>query len=103
LQGNNVQDAACSTIHGFLGRYTCVSSTQLNISFGTSRDYFQFENPKLQEVFLSKTDSFSQRNNVLDAPDCNTLGFLSRNTCIISTKLSRPIRNNNAYLHLEKP
>jgi hypothetical protein len=40
---------------------------------------------------------------VLDVPDSNTNGFLSRDTCVSLTQLHRPILNQESLLHLEKP
>jgi hypothetical protein len=36
---------------------------------------------------------FSQAYNVVDAPPTNFDGFLSRDTCVASTQLNRPIWN----------
>jgi hypothetical protein len=58
--------------------------------------YHQLENFDLQEVFLTETKSFSQRNIVPDDPASNTEGFLSRHTCISSTQLNRPIWNKES-------
>jgi hypothetical protein len=51
-QGNSVLDATGSTVNGFLSRYTCVSSTQLNRPILTNKAYLHFEKPNLLEVFL---------------------------------------------------
>jgi hypothetical protein len=40
---------------------------------------------------------------VLHALASNTKGFLSRDTCVSSTQLIRPIGAKTAYLHLETP
>jgi hypothetical protein len=56
--GNNGLDAAASNTDGLLSRDICVSSTQLKGLFGANRAYPHLETPKLQEVFLSKTNSF---------------------------------------------
>jgi hypothetical protein len=42
---------------------------------------------------FQKVNEFSLGNNVLDAPVSNTDGFLSRDTCISSTYLNKPIWN----------
>jgi hypothetical protein len=47
--------------------------------------YLHLETPKLQEVFLSKTNSSFAGNNVLDASASNTDGFLLRGICVSST------------------
>jgi hypothetical protein len=52
--------------------------------FGAKRAYVHLESPKWQEVFLSNRTKFSQGNNVLDAPSCNTHGFLSRDVFVSS-------------------
>jgi hypothetical protein len=44
-----------------------------------------------------------QRNNVLDAPASDTIGFLLRDICISSTQLKRLIWKIIAHLRLENP
>jgi hypothetical protein len=58
---------------------------------GKKRAYFHVETPKLQAVFPSKLIQFSLRNGILDAPAYDTNGFLSRDTCVLSTQLNGPI------------
>jgi hypothetical protein len=48
--------APASNTDGFLSRDTCVSSTQLNMPI-LNKMSLHLENPDLQEVFLSKTNS----------------------------------------------
>jgi hypothetical protein len=40
---------------------------------------------------FQKLTQFSEGNNVLDAPASNTDGFPSRDTCVSSTHMNRPI------------
>jgi hypothetical protein len=61
--------------------------------FGANRTYHHTENYVLQEVFLSKTNSIFQGNNVLDVPASNKDEYLWRYSCIFSTQLHRPIWN----------
>jgi hypothetical protein len=42
---------------------------------------------------FQKLTQFSQRINVQDAPASNTGGFLSRDTCVSSIQVNRPIWN----------
>jgi hypothetical protein len=74
-QGNNVVNVAASTMHGFIWKDRCVSSTQLNSSIWNKRTYVYSEFRKLQEVFLWKASSLLTGKNVLDAPASNTDGF----------------------------
>jgi hypothetical protein len=70
-KGNNVLDATASSIHAFLCRGTWISLTQLNSPNGPNTAYLLLETPKIQEVFLSKT------NTVLTGKQCasNMDGF----------------------------
>jgi hypothetical protein len=52
LTGKHVQDVSASSTDGFLLRDTCVSLTHLSYSAN-----HQPEKPKLQEIFLSKSNS----------------------------------------------
>jgi hypothetical protein len=76
---------------GFLWRHTCLSSTQLNWCNWKKESLSPLEKRMLQEVFLSETNSICTGNDFLDAPACNTKGFLSWNTCVSSTQLKRPV------------
>jgi hypothetical protein len=98
-----VLDAAASNIRGFLWRDACISSTQLNRPFGNKESLSPQEKPKLQEVFLSKTNSIVTGNNVLDAPGSDTNHFLSRDTYVCSTQLNWPIGTKSPYIHHENP
>jgi hypothetical protein len=51
---------------------------------------------------FQKLTKFSQGNNVLDAPDSNMNGYISRDMYVSSIQLNRPIVTNRAYLHNEK-
>jgi hypothetical protein len=55
------------------------------------------------EVFLSKTNSTLTDNNVLHATASNIDPLLSRDTCVSSTQMKRPILSRSAYLQLETP
>jgi hypothetical protein len=68
-----------------------LSSTGL---FGVKRAYLYLETPKVQEVFLSKLSQFSKENNVLHTLASNRDGFLSRDTCVSSTQVDRPLWSN---------
>jgi hypothetical protein len=86
-----VLDSAVCNIHRFLWRDTCASSSQLNRHIWIKLSLPPLEMPKLQEVFNCKTNSIFKANNVLHAPSSNTDGFLSRDTCVSSTQLNRPM------------
>jgi hypothetical protein len=47
--------------------------------------------------FFQKLTQFPQGNNVLDDPFSTTHEFLSRDTCISSTHLNRPIWNAMSF------
>jgi hypothetical protein len=57
-QGNNVLDAPASNIDSFLCRDICGSPTQLKRPIYNKEPISTLKKPELQEVFLSKTDSF---------------------------------------------
>jgi hypothetical protein len=60
--------------------------------FGTNTAYLHLENSYLHEVFISKTNSVKQGNNMVDAAS-SIDGFLWRNTSASSTQLNRLIWN----------
>jgi hypothetical protein len=84
-KNNNVQDVAVSNILGFLWRHTCVSSTQLNRSFGANRAYFHLENIIIRKYSFKKVTQFSQGNNALSFPASNIEGFLWKDKHVSST------------------
>jgi hypothetical protein len=91
-QGNNVLDAPSSNINGFLSRDTCVSSNQVNRPHLEQNEHFVTLKTQIGRQYSSqKLAQFSQGNNVLDVPASNIDGCLSRDTCISSTQLNRPI------------
>jgi hypothetical protein len=47
--------------------------------------YVHLDKPTLQEVFFEKLTQFSMGSIVLDAPDSNKDGFLSRDICVPKT------------------
>jgi hypothetical protein len=55
--GNNILDVPTSDTDGFLSRDTCVTSTQQKGLLVANRVYLHLETPKLQEIFLSETNS----------------------------------------------
>jgi hypothetical protein len=57
----------------------------------------------LQEVVFSKTNWPFKGNNVLHTLASNTKGFLSRDTCVSSTQLIRPIWNKDSLSSPETP
>jgi hypothetical protein len=57
LKGNNVLYASASNIDGFLWRVIYVSSTQLIGLLEATRAYLHLDTSKVQEVFISKTNS----------------------------------------------
>jgi hypothetical protein len=57
----------------------------------------------LQEVLAVKLTQFSQGNNVLDDPGCNTDGCLCRGTCAPHVSSTAIFGKKRAYQHIEKP
>jgi hypothetical protein len=100
-QGNNVQDAASSSIDDFLWRDTCVSSTQLNRSFWNKMILYPPWNFDLQEVFLSKTNSILTWKHVLDSHGCNTMVFFWEVHVFLLLSWIGLFVGNRAYLHQE--
>jgi hypothetical protein len=92
-QGKNVLDAPASKTVGFLSRDTCVTSTYWNGLDGTKWTFLHFENSVFRSYFFQYWNIFTQVNNMVDACASNTNGFLSRDTCVSSTQLNRPIWN----------
>jgi hypothetical protein len=68
--------------------------------FGANRVYFPLEIPACRKYSFEKLTQFSQGNHVLDAPASNPNGSLSRDTCVLSTYLHRPIGRRWAFFHL---
>jgi hypothetical protein len=55
-----------------------------------------------RKYFCLTLNQFSQSKNVLDAPDSNTDGFLSRDACVSSTQLNRSFwRNMNTRIYMK--
>jgi hypothetical protein len=90
--GNKVLDARTSNIDIFYLWDTCVSTIHLNRCA-----FLPLENPYLQAVFLSKTNSILKENHVLDTPPYKVDGFLSRDTCVSTIHLKRPIWNKMCF------
>jgi hypothetical protein len=49
--------------------------------------------PRCRKYSFQKLTQSSHGNNMLDAPACNTDGFLLRYTCVSSPQLNSPIWN----------
>jgi hypothetical protein len=49
-----------------------------------------------RKCFFEKVTQLSQGNSILDATASNTNVFLSRETCVSSTQLNKPIRNKES-------
>jgi hypothetical protein len=94
-QRNNVLDALASHIDRFLWRDMCFfKSVEWDI-WKKERKSAPYK-PKLPEVFCLKSKSTLTGKNVLNAPDCDTNGFISRDTCVSSTQVKRPIWNKES-------
>jgi hypothetical protein len=91
LQGNNVLDAPASNTDGFLSRDTCVSSLSWIGLFGTKWSFLHLEKSDLQEVFLWTTKLILTGKLCARCYTSFTNRFLSRDTCVSSTQLNRPI------------
>jgi hypothetical protein len=66
--------------------------------------YLHLEKPKLQDLFLSKTNSnLSLGNKMPHVISSNIDGFLWRDTCVSLTQLNRPIATTRTHRHTEKP
>jgi hypothetical protein len=96
-QGNNVLDLVAYTIDGFPWRFTCVLQLSWLWLFAANRDYLQLEHESWRKYSFQKLTQFSQLNNMLDVPAANTDSFLSRDTCVSSTLLKRPIWNKMSH------
>jgi hypothetical protein len=57
--------------------------------FGQNTAYPHLETRKLQEVFLSKPNQFSQENNVLYEAASNIVGFLWIDTSVSLSQLNK--------------
>jgi hypothetical protein len=68
---------------------------------GANRAHPHLGTPKLQEVFLSKTNSILSWKQGSRWNASNRDGFLWRDTCLSSTQLRRPIWTKWAFLQLE--
>jgi hypothetical protein len=53
-----------------------------------------------RKYFFQKLTLFSQGNNVIDDAASHVDDFLSRDTCVSSILLDRPIRSKQTYLHI---
>jgi hypothetical protein len=84
---------ASSNIDGFLWRDTCVFQVRWMGLFVANRAYFHFGNYDLQEVFLTKTNSFLTGKQCFICSSSNTDCFLCTDIYVSSTQLSRPIWN----------
>jgi hypothetical protein len=87
--GNNVLNAAASTIDYFLCRDTCVSSTQLIRLVWKKMNPYPLWNYDLQEVFLLKTNSSITGKNMQDVCVSNKEGLFSTDTYIWTSQVSR--------------
>jgi hypothetical protein len=61
-QGNNALDAPAANIDDFPCAEKCFSSNQLNRPICSKQSLSPSETPKLQEVFLSQSNSVLRRN-----------------------------------------
>jgi hypothetical protein len=61
--------------------------------FGTKVAFLPPENPHRQAVFLSKSNSIFIGEQYSRYPPSNIDGFLSRDTCVSSSQVNRPIWN----------
>jgi hypothetical protein len=66
---------------------------QVNRCIWSKETYHHLETPKLQEDFLSKTNSIITGNNVLYSSSSNTNSQFLRDTCVSSLLQNRPIWN----------
>jgi hypothetical protein len=90
---------ACNT-HDFLLRDTCVSSTQLNRPISNEL-LSTLKNLSCRKYSFTRLTQFSQGNNVLDDTCCNIDFFLSRDSCVSSTQMNRPIKMKCVFLPLQ--
>jgi hypothetical protein len=83
-----------------LERYLC-------FSYAAEEKYMAQNEPfctlktDLQKIFLTKTNSVLQGNNVPVAPASNINGFLWRDTCVASTQLNRPLEQSEPFTTLK--
>jgi hypothetical protein len=88
LTGKQCFRCSFSITDGFLWRDTCVSSTLLNRPIWNEDSP---QKPKLQEVFLSQTNSVLTGKQCARSSATNRDGYLWRDTCISSTQLNSPV------------
>jgi hypothetical protein len=74
-----------STIHAFLCRGLCISSTQLNSPNGANTAYIHFENLVCRKYSVQNITHVSHGKKLLNASASNTDGFLLRDICVPST------------------
>jgi hypothetical protein len=93
-QGNNMLNACPSNIDGFLSRDTCVAAIYLNRPFWKKNVPFYPLKSMIGRPYSSqKLTQCLQGNNMEDVSGSNIDGFPSRDTCVCSTQLNRPIWN----------
>jgi hypothetical protein len=64
-EGNNVLDATASSIHAFLCRGTCISSTQLNSCKDQTQPISPLKNLRFRNYSFAKLTQFSQEKSEL--------------------------------------
>ena len=77
----------------FSSRDTSFSSTDLIRAFGTKGAFPSLKIAIQRKFSFRKLMQFSQENNVVEAPGCNTDGLILKDTCLFSIKLNMPIWN----------
>jgi hypothetical protein len=96
-KGNNVPGAHASKTNGFPWKYVCfVSTTDRPIWKKMSLSPL-WKLHLAGSIFFQILLQFSQRHNGLDAACTNVDGFLSRDTCVSSSRLNRPLWNKMSF------
>jgi hypothetical protein len=100
-QGINVLDGAASNIDSFFGQIHVFLQLSWIGLFGVKTAKINPETSKWQKVFLSKTNSYLQGNNVLDAPTFHTNDFLQQIHLFHHLSQIGLFGTKWAFLHLE--
>ena len=92
-QGNNGLDAAACNRFGFFTKSMCFFTSAELANLDQTELMYTMKQHSCRMSFYSKQTKFSEDINVLDVPASNMDGILSRDTCVSSTQLKRPICN----------
>ena len=101
LTGKQCDSRSCFDTTCFTLTNTCISSCQLTRLIWRKHSLSQPWKQSCRKHYVLKLTLFSQVNTLLNVPPSSTNGFPSRETCVYSTKLNRPISKKESLLHME--